>query len=162
MPGTRPPELRLRPIAADDEAFVFGVFSAVRGAPLRQAGLPEAVLGPLLEQQYRAQQAQYRAQFPSADFDLVFAGDDAVGYLYAQRGPTHFVLIDVALMPAHRGCGLGARLVGDLIAAANAAGQRIDAHVAKDGRAWALWRRLGFEVVGDDGVYLAIVRRPGG
>ncbi|WP_186301540.1 GNAT family N-acetyltransferase [Denitromonas halophila] len=153
-------KLALRAIDAADDAFVFEVFSATRAAPFRQAGLPESVIGPLLEQQYRAQQSQYRAQFPGADFDLVMVDGVAVGYVYALRGLSHFALIDVALLPAHCGQGIGSRVVGALIAEADAAGLCLSAHVAKGGRAWRLWQRLGFEVVGDDGVYLAIERRP--
>lgn len=160
MTARRPEQLVLRVIGAEDASFVREVFCATRAAPFRQAGLPESVIVPLLSQQYQAQQAQYRAQFPAADFDLVLVDGEAAGYLYALRGPERFVLIDVALLPSHCGQGVGRRLVGALIAEAAAANRPLDAHVARDGRAWRLWQRLGFEVVSDDGVYLTIVRRP--
>lgn len=151
---------RLRAITPDDEPFVRGVFAVTRGCQFRAAGLPETLIGQVMTQQYRAQQVHYRSQYPEARFDLVVVSNIPAGYLYTLRGPAAFALIDVALLPEYRGHGIGARLVVDLIAEAAAAGRGINAHVAKGGRAWRLWQRLGFEVVGDDGVYLAIARPP--
>ncbi|MCB1909711.1 MAG: GNAT family N-acetyltransferase [Rhodocyclaceae bacterium] len=152
--------LSLRPIAGEDRAFVFELFSAVHGEALRFGGVPEAMVRQLLEHQFKGQQGQYRAQYPGADFDLVLLDGIPVGYLYASRAPECFVLIDVALVPEVRGRGYATRLVVELLAEAGTLGAAVEAHVVRESPAWRLWRRLGFEVCGDDGVYLAIRRRP--
>lgn len=150
----------LRAITPADDAFVFGVFAATRADPFRQAGLPETMIEQLLDQQFRAQRSHYHARFPGARFDIVLCAGQPIGYLYTQRGPDRFVLIDVALLPARRAQGIGALLVTELISEASTAGMPVEAHVGKGARAWNLWHRLGFEVVGDDGVYLALQRPP--
>ena len=160
MTGTAPRTGR-RPLTAHDERFVFDVFCATRGPRFEQAGLEPPLLATLLAQQFRAQREQYRAGFPGADFDLVLADGEPIGYLYACRRPGAFALIDVALAPEHRGRGHGTRVVTELIEQAARAGEPLAAHVEKGARAWALWQRLGFRVKGDEGVYLAIERPPG-
>jgi ribosomal protein S18 acetylase RimI-like enzyme len=72
------------------------------------------------------------------------------------RGPDDFVLIDITLLPEHRNSGIGAGLVRELIVQANAAHEPLRAHVLKQNPAWRLWQRLGFHLISDDGVYLAI------
>jgi len=153
--------LSLRPIGREDRAFVFDLFSTVRGEALRLGGLPEAQVRQLLEHQFRAQQAHYHEQFPAADFDLVRLDGNPIGYLYALRDPARFVLIDIALVPELRGRGYATHLVGALIGEAEGLGCAIEAHVSRESPACRLWRRLGFEVCDDDGVYLAIRRGPG-
>ena len=79
-----------------------------------------------------------------------------VGNFYTLRGPDEFVLIDITLLPEHRNAGIGAGLVQELIAQANAENEPLFAHVLKDNPAWRLWQRVGFRLVNDDGMYLRI------
>jgi ribosomal protein S18 acetylase RimI-like enzyme len=110
----------------------------------------------LLRSQFNAQQQQYRSQFPMADFELVLSNEDPIGSLFALRGPEEFVLIDISLLPDHRNCGIGGRLITSLIQQANDASKPLQAHVLKNNPAWHLWQRLGFEEVDEDDMYLII------
>lgn len=150
----------LRPMRAQDQPVVLSIFSACRSGPFRQAGLPETMIDSLMAQQCDAQHAQYRQSFPDADYDLVMHHGEVIGYLFALRGPDRHVLVDIALRPERSGMGIGSALVEALLAEAEAAGQKVSAHVAREGRAWALWQRMGFQVVGDDGVHYAIEWSP--
>jgi ribosomal protein S18 acetylase RimI-like enzyme len=145
-----------RPICGADEEFLFGVFYSAQAEKFELLDLPPDQQEQLLQLQYQAQRRAYLSEFPGADFDLVLMNGVPAGNLYALRGPDRFVLIDITLLPEHRNSGVGAELIRQLIAAASAAGKALNAHVAKDNPAWHLWRRLGFEVVDDDGVYLRI------
>ncbi len=149
-----------RQIEAEDEAAVFEIFAATQGGKFQQAGLPSTLIAQLLQQQYCAQQAQYRQQYPEAHYELIFLGEVPVGYLYTDCSGQGMRLIDIALLPASRGQGIGSQVVSDLIRQANVSGKRIDAHVAIGNPAWDLWQRLGFECVADDGVHRTIVRQP--
>jgi len=150
----------LRPMCDDDLAVVQAIFSDCRAGPFRAAGLPETMIDTLMAQQCAAQHEQYRRLFPGASYDLVERAGEVIGYLFALRGPDRHVLIDIALRPDCSGMGVGSALVAALLAQAGAAGQKVSAHVARDGRAWALWQRMGFRVVGDDGVHYAIEWSP--
>jgi hypothetical protein len=54
----------LRPAAAADQPFIRQLFKTARAGELKAAGLPDAALDILLEQQFRAQAAGYAAQIP--------------------------------------------------------------------------------------------------
>lgn len=146
----------LRPVCSDDEAFVFDLFRSAHKQTFASLDMPEEEENELLRMQFIAQQSQYRGQYPDAHFDLVLKDEVAIGTMYAMRGPEKFVLIDIMLLAEHRNAGIGARLVKKLIREANAAKKALQAHVLKTNPACRLWRRLGFEIVADDGVYLQI------
>lgn len=65
-------------------------------------------------------------------------------------------VVDLALLPEHRGAGVGeallTRVVGD--------GRRVSLSVVRTNPAQRLYRRLGFEVVDEDDVYLHMQRPP--
>ena len=61
--------------------------------------------------QHRAQHIDYHGRYPDASFDLVLLGAQAVGRLYVHRGPEEHRVIDIALLPAFRGRGIGRRLL---------------------------------------------------
>ncbi len=141
---------------AGDEEFLFHVFTSVYDATIASLEIPAEQKTELLRMQFTAQKTQYRSQFPMADFDLVLSNDKPIGSLFALRGPEKFVLIDISLLPEHRNCGIGGRLVTSLIQQANDARKPLQAHVLKNNPAWHLWQRLGFEEVDEDGMYLKI------
>jgi GNAT superfamily N-acetyltransferase len=145
----------LRPVCSNDEAFVLDLFRSAHKHTFASLDMPEEE-NELLRMQFKAQQSQYRSQYPDAHFDLVLKDEVAIGTLYAMRGPEKFVLIDIMLLAEHRNAGIGAKLVKKLIREANAAKKALQAHVLKTNPACRLWRRLGFEIVADDGVYLQI------
>ena len=146
----------LRPVCSNDEAFVLDLFRSAHKQTFASLDMPEEEENELLRMQFIAQQSQYRDQYPDAHFDLVLKDEVAIGTMYAMRGPEKFVLIDIMLLVEHRNAGIGAELVKKLIREANAAKKALQAHVLKTNPAWRLWRRLGFEIVADDGVYLQI------
>jgi ribosomal protein S18 acetylase RimI-like enzyme len=148
--------LTLRPIGADDEKFLFGLFRAVHEPVFESLNLSDDQKIALLRMQFSAQQQQYRHQYPAADFDIVLRDDLATGSIYALRGPDEFVLIDIALLPEFRNAGVGSKLVTTLIRQAKEKRKSVSAHVRKDNPAWRLWQRLGFQAEHDDGIYLRI------
>ena len=154
------PAISLRPVRAEDEYFLRELFAATRAEKLRAAGLDEEALRQVLLLQFRAQQAQYRSQYPEAERSLVLLDGGPVGYCYVARGDEAIILVDVALDPEHSGKGVGGRLLRRLLDEADAAGRPVLAHVEKTNPARRLYARLGFEAFADDGVYLDIRRPP--
>ncbi len=105
-----------------------------------------------LEMQFRAQHAHYQCYYPEAD-RLVMMRDGQVGRLYLERTPTEHCIIDIALLPEHRGRGLGAALLRDLLDEAATTGKAVEIYVEKFNPAIRLYRRLGFGTEEDAGVY---------
>lgn len=103
--------------------------------------------------QFELQHRYFRERFPKVRFDLVLVDGEAVGRLYVHRGPEEIRIVDIALLPDHRGLGIGGRLVGDLIAEATRVGTPVRLHVERRSRALEFYARLGFETIGDTGVH---------
>ena len=148
--------ITLRPVNADDEGFLFGLYRSVHEQTFASLNVPEEQKTSLLRMQFNAQRQQYRSQYPGADFDLVLCDGVSAGCMSALRGPDEFVLIDIALLPEYRNGGIGKELVAKLIRHAQDEKKTLTAHVRSDNPAWRLWQRLGFEAVSDDDVYLRI------
>lgn len=148
------PGLELRPITDEDLPLLRAIYAGTREDELRQTGWPPAQCEAFLRGQFDAQHGWYRKHYREADFDLLIEHGQPVGRLYVHRTARDLNVIDIALLPAHRGRGLGTFLMRRLIAEAAGAGQSVSLHVEFFNRARALYDRLGFRQVGGDGVYL--------
>jgi ribosomal protein S18 acetylase RimI-like enzyme len=71
-------------------------------------------------------------------------------------------VLDIALLPEHRGRGIGAWLLTDVLAEAGAAAKPVQIHVERFNPAQRLYDRLGFRQIADEGVYLRLEWNPGG
>ncbi|MGH2397294.1 MAG: GNAT family N-acetyltransferase, partial [bacterium] len=69
-------------------------------------------------------------------------------------------LMDLALLPAYRGRGIGSSLLDALLAEGQRAGKPVTIHVEKLNRALRLYERLGFRRIADRGVYWFLEWRP--
>jgi ribosomal protein S18 acetylase RimI-like enzyme len=114
----------------------------------------------LVELEYDFQDTHYRSNHPDGDFDVVMSEGDAAGRLYVDRSAPEIHVIEITLLPAHRGYGLGAALLGALLAEADLAGRPVTLSVERANPARSLYARLGLRVVEDSGVYLRMQRAP--
>lgn len=103
--------------------------------------------------QFDAQHRFYQEQFPDADYQVIERGGESIGRVYAHRRDHEIRLIDIALVPAHRGGGLGRSLLEDLQEEAGEKGVPLRIHVEKNNPAMRLYIRLGFRSIEDQGVY---------
>jgi ribosomal protein S18 acetylase RimI-like enzyme len=152
--------VELLPVAAGDREFLYRVYASTRAEEL--AGVPwdDAQKDAFLRMQFDAQDQWYREQYPQATYDVIVVDGDPAGRLYLHRGKTEIRIVDIALLPEHRGSGVGASLLRDLLAEADAGGKRVTIHVERMNPALRLYGRLGFSVAEDKGVYLFLERRP--
>jgi ribosomal protein S18 acetylase RimI-like enzyme len=148
--------MTLRPAEAADAEFLFRVFASTRAPELALAGLPAAQIEALLRLQFRAQDEQYRAQHPGAEDSVVLVEGEPAGRLRVARDGRVIVLLDIAILPEHRGRGLGRALVRELQDEAATFGVPLRLHVARTNPATALYLRLGFVPDGGDDVYQAM------
>jgi ribosomal protein S18 acetylase RimI-like enzyme len=136
-----------------DLPFLFRLYASTRREELAVVPWSDAEKTAFLESQFRAQHTHYQTYYPNADWLVtVHAGED-IGRLYIERWPSQHCIIDIALLPAHRGAGFGTALLADLLDEAGAAGKAVSIHVEKSNPAMRLYRRLGFKPVEDKGVY---------
>jgi ribosomal protein S18 acetylase RimI-like enzyme len=116
----------------------------------------EAFLG----HQFDAQDAWWRENYAEASFDVVVVDGKPAGRLYVHRGRSEIRIVDIALLPEHRGNGVGTRLLEDLLAEGKAEAKSVTIHVERMNPALRLYERLGFSVAEDKGVYLFLERQP--
>jgi ribosomal protein S18 acetylase RimI-like enzyme len=146
--------LRFRPIADPDLPFLMRVYASTRAVELATvAGWSDEQKAAFLDQQFRAQHAHYQKYYPEADWLLTSHAGEDVGRLYIERWPSEHRLIDITFLPEHRGKGFGEALLRDLLDEAAAADKAVSIHVEKFNPAIRLYRRLGFTVDEDKGVY---------
>ncbi len=150
--------ITLRPAADGDAAFLRRVYRGTRDEELALVPWTEEQKTAFIEMQFRAQHQDYHANYPDAQYDLILLAGEPAGRLYVHRRDDEICILDIALLPGHRGAGIGGALLRTLIAESDAAGKPLVIHVEKFNRALTLYRRLGFEEKGDTGVYWKMVR----
>jgi ribosomal protein S18 acetylase RimI-like enzyme len=136
------------------------VYASTRAEELSVVPWDDAQKEAFLRQQFEAQDAWWRENYAAASFDVIAVDGEPVGRLYVHRGPSEIRIVDIALLPEHRGDGVGTLLLRDLLAEADAAGKSVTIHVERMNPALRLYERLGFSVAEDKGVYLFLERSP--
>ncbi len=150
---TLPSSITFRPINDDDRDFLARLYASTRAEEMAAVPWDQAEKDQFLTFQFSAQHTYYQDNFKAASFDLIVQDDVPIGRLYLDRRPDEHRLIDIALLPEHRGTGLGTRLMNHVLADAGAEGKKVRIHVEQNNPAMRLYRRLGFREVEDQGVY---------
>lgn len=150
----------LRPVNADDESFLRTVYASTREMELAQTPWSEAQRAAFTEMQFKAQSQHYLKFYPHATHDIILAGEQAAGRLYVDRRDEEIHLLDIALLPAFRGQGIGAALIKALMQEAAAAGKALSVYVETFNPSQILFKRMGFRVKEDDGINLLFEWRP--
>lgn len=159
-PNADPPELAFRPIEDDDLPFLCRLYASTRAQEMALVPWSEEEKKRFLTLQFEAQHKFYLEQFADAQFSVVLLDGEPAGRLYVDRRQDEIRLIDIALLPEHRGRGLGGRLMEDVLAEGRETGLPVRIHVERNNPALRLYHRLGFEEIEDQGVYYLMEWRP--
>jgi ribosomal protein S18 acetylase RimI-like enzyme len=143
----------LRPATDLDRELLLAVYSSTRVEELDQVVWAPGAREAFLEMQFVAQDHEYRRLNPDGAFDVVEVAGRPAGRLYVDRRPGDLRIVDIALLPAFRGRGIGERLIRRLQQEAAAEGRIVSIHVEYSNPAARLYERLGFVVAEDLGVY---------
>ena len=150
----------LRPATAADVEFQARLYASTREAELEPVPWTAEQKAGFLAQQFAAQSAHYAKHYADASFDIVLVEGRPAGRLIVYRGEHDIRIVDVALLPEHRGRGIGTALLRPILDEASESGRKVSIHVERFNPAQRLYRRLGFEAAGDEGVYLLMERPP--
>lgn len=145
----------------EDEAFLFAVYASTRVQEMALTGWLPAQQEQFLRMQFEAQTRSYRIQFPNADHWVVRGNGIAAGRMVVSRAEEEILLIDIALLPEHRGKKIGSLLMDRLQEEAWQAGKTVHVHVERFNPALRWYERLGFKPVGEGEIYLEMVWQPG-
>lgn len=151
----------LRPIGPGDEPFLCRVYASTREEELRPVPWTAAQKAAFLRQQFQAQHAYYQERYTGTRFDVILRDGEPIGRLYVARWDDEIRIVDIALLPEHRGGGIGTAILRSLLAEAAAAGKPVRIHVERQNPARRLYERLGFVPIADKGVYYLMEWTPG-
>lgn len=151
------PSVTLRPAEEGDRAFLLRVYAGTRQPELEAAGMPREQWAPFVEHQFEAQSRHYET-YEDTSFEVVLVDGEPVGRLIVARWPQELRVVDVALLPEHRGRGIGGVLLGELIEEAEERGVKVSVHVERFNPAQRLYARLGFRPVSEQSVYVLLER----
>ena len=144
----------LRPATDADRDFLLSLYASTREEELTQVSWEEGAREGFLEHQFSAQDHHYRTNYPGATLDVIEVDGEPAGRLYVHRGPDEIRIMDIALVPAFRGRGIGTGLLRELMEEAAGSGRSLSIHVELNNPARRLYERLGFVPAGEHGVYV--------
>ena len=145
-----PPRYDLRPATAGDFAFLQALHIATLKEYVAQTWSWDDV----------AQAARFRAGFNPETSRIVLIDGRAVGVLAVERRPDDIFITNIALLPEQQGCGLGAAIIGDVLAEAAQAGVATVLQVLRVNPARHLYERLGFAVMGETSTHYLLRAEP--
>jgi GNAT superfamily N-acetyltransferase len=143
--------ITLRPVTADDDAFLLEVYKCSRGDDLRGLGWDEARISEFLEMQYEAQQRFYESEYQQADDRIIMLDGSPAGRLVIERRDREIRCIDLALLPAQRSAGIGTFLIRQVQDEAKRENRPLRLQVIRFSRAVVLFERLGFARTSETG-----------
>jgi ribosomal protein S18 acetylase RimI-like enzyme len=150
------PEITLAPEQPDDDAFLFELYSTTRAAEMALTPWNEEQRRAFLRQQYELRRFHYLRYHSGAEYLLIRRDSDPIGRIAIHRTENEIRIRDIALVPEYRDRGIGSQLIHELLVDAGCQNIPVTLHVERHNRAAGLYRRLGFCVIEDCGVYLLL------
>ena len=144
--------VKLRPVTPEDNDFLYKVYTSTR-EDITQLGWDEEQKEKFLRLQFMAQHMQYKAQFGTAEFQIILADATPAGRLYINRSEDEIKIIDIALLPEFRSNGMGSSLLKQILAEAKQKRIPVRIHVQQSNPAFHLYQRLGFQKIDENGIY---------
>jgi GNAT superfamily N-acetyltransferase len=139
----------LRPETDADRGLLEALFEDLRAAELSFLA-DESMRRAFIRQQVDARERGWRDAWPGADRLVVVVAAESVGRLLVDMSADRFHVVDIALLPAHRGRGIGAAVLTAVISQADARGVPCELSVDRGSPAKRLYERLGFVDVTSD------------
>ena len=149
-------KIEMRQATADDAELLMSLFASSRGFDLDALGWDRASQQQFFAQQLDAQRRSYEIRYPTSTDAIVMSDGVAIGRILVDRSGDAIVLVDVCLVPVARGRGIGTQLLADLQTEAERLGRKVNLQVATGNPAQRVYERLGFTVVGENGMHHAM------
>jgi len=151
---------QLRPSLPEDGDFIFRLYASTRVEELRGLGWTAVQQEAFLRMQFNAQQQWYAATYSSAENQIIEKDHQPIGRMVVQREPDIWRLLDISLLPEHRGQGIGGELIRALVQQCVESGAALQLQVLNTNPAQRLYTRLGFIKTGEDRIYTQMELRP--
>lgn len=154
----RPPGLDFRAVTDADWPLLARVYAESRAEELAPVPWPQAAKDAFLAQQFEFQRRHYATHYAGADLWVVQLHGEPIGRVYVYRSATELRLMEIALLAAWRGRGLGRAMLEELLDEADRSTRAVTLHVEPNNPVLRLYQRLGFSTVEQRGAYLYMHR----
>ncbi|SRR5260370_15909118 len=151
----------LRVVHSSDQEFLFRLYAGTRQHEIAALGWSPAQQEAFLRMQFTAQQRWYETAYAEAEQQIVMLDAAPIGRIIVHRGSDATTLVDISLLPEHRGRGIGGGLIRDLVQQSAQRGAPVRLQVLRTNPAARLYQRLGFAKTGEDEMYVQMEKRPG-
>ena len=127
---------QLRPSLPEDRDFLFRLYASTRMEEIRGFGWSAAQQEAFLRMQFNAQQQWYQATYSTAESQIIEKDHEPIGRMIVQHEAGTWRLLDISLLPEHRGQGIGGDLIRNLIVESVDTGAGIDSEVCRMAGTW--------------------------
>ena len=144
-------QIHLRLAAIADEDFLRELYAQSRAEELIASGMDALQREVFVRMQFQLRQTGYKASFPMAVDQIICTGAGTpVGRVLVDRTEDGMRLVDIAVVTEKQRQGFGSRVIRQLQQECAERGSKMSLQVLKGSAAEGLYRRLGFEVTGED------------
>jgi RimJ/RimL family protein N-acetyltransferase len=142
--------LSLSPITRSDEPFLSALYATTRAEEMALVPWNKEQKGAFLQSQFLLQHQFYKTKYPHAFFQIIVFEDEKIGRLYVCELEDETEVIDLTILPEYRGRGFGTEIISDILR--NSA-KPVRIYLESYSRSIDLFKRLGFQLHSDEGVY---------
>jgi GNAT superfamily N-acetyltransferase len=139
-------------VESADREFLLRLYASTRAAELSLTGWDAVACETFVRMQFDAQGTHYRQHWPASLHSIIEVTEGhaqlSVGRLWLDWRADTLHLLDISLLPAWCGRGIGSACLGGLQRAAALRGLPVSIHVEQGNPARKLYDRLGFMPVG--------------
>jgi ribosomal protein S18 acetylase RimI-like enzyme len=139
--------------SSKDELFIRQLVLETIAAELGASAWPEPMRSHLLGVQYAGRRQSHRVNYPASVSHVIEADGTDAGWLVLHTMPDEVRVVDIMVLPALRGQGIGMAVLRGILASAAASGKpvRLNVYITNHA-AIRLYERLGFRRIGGDEV----------
>ena len=148
--------ITMRAASEEDDAFLREVYASTRAQELAMVPWSAEQREAFLRMQFDAQHSYYHSQFPEASYQVILQQAEPIGRLYVLRDEKEIRIMDITLLPEHRGAGIGTSLIRELLAEGAETDKAVTIWVEQFNPSLALFERLGFSKIGEEGFNLLL------
>ncbi|HEX4602658.1 MAG TPA: GNAT family N-acetyltransferase [Candidatus Angelobacter sp.] len=149
-------QVSLRPVADSDDEFILAVYASTRAQEMAQVPWSAEQKEAFVRMQYAGQQQHYAAEFPHASHDIIYVDQLPVGRVYVDRGQDVLHILDITVLPQHRGQGAGSLVLRRLLHEAGELGKPVTIYVESFNPSLRFFDRLGFQKDQEKGFHLLL------
>ncbi|MBS1792006.1 MAG: GNAT family N-acetyltransferase [Acidobacteria bacterium] len=154
------PSIRLRSSVPEDEDFLVAVYGSTRQQELAMVPWTEEQKEAFVRFQLKAQLAHYQNEYPNAEYSIILFDDQPVGRLYIDRREDDLRIMDITLLPEHRGKGISSPIIRHLMDEASVLEKRLSINLDKLSQSQPIFEHFGFNPAEDSGFHVLYAWHP--